>query len=190
MDSRRLIVLFGGSGSGKTTVLDFLKRDLGDKFHEGRKLSSRARRVNDSEEMRVGIPRRDVTAACDIIYERYGHLYGVDSQEIYSKINHGIYFGIVIQDAIALDQVRKKFPFCKIWYVTRPLSESSFLSIAIARGTPEAEIESRIKMLGTVFTEYVENIHLFDGVIFNAGSEDHLRKLTRCLIVQSILTKE
>lgn len=176
MASGNLIIVFGGSGSGKSTVLAALKSGLGERFVEGRKLSTRLRRQNDPIDMRVGQPK-EAFQVCDIQYERYGHLYGITSTEIKEQLDAGKCFGLVIQDVHALRTTKRLFPNCYVWYVVRPLSEDRFRDISAQRQTPSDEVNHRLRARRSVHSEYVESLDLFDGVILNLGSEAQLVKL-------------
>ena len=176
-----LIMLYGASGVGKSHILNIIKKNVYQEVDIGKKYSTRARRLNDNSDMRVGLASID-TDLCDLVYSLYGYDYGIDTNEIIQSIKAGRIFIMVVQDICTIKKLKNKISKTTTIFVYRTFDKNNYNEIVQERGVNNQDKEVRIKSYSIIHNEYLDNIGLFDDVILNIGDINRLSKTTNHII--------
>jgi guanylate kinase len=160
--------VFGSSGAGKTTLVE-LVRQLAPNVTVHQKDTTREVRLNESPEKSIDlrfVSRKEFEAHradYDVVYTKYGDLYGVRRDQLITAFkNKEIHFA-VIRDISAIQQLKFMYPDFKAIYVhvdperiPERIKERDTLSH-----------EDRQKRTIQEYTEFLENNTLFDHTILN-----------------------
>jgi guanylate kinase len=175
MTERKIYILMGGSGTGKTTLGNYLK-EIG----IPEMVSHATRPMRKGEEDAVTyyfISREEFDAIDKIEWTEYpkdsGKLYCLSRHEVETKLNE---FGKVfaITDRNGMEQVKEKYPNeVEVIYVY--ISLETMEERMRARGDSEEAIQERL--LQAKVTRELENMQFADHAIENIDLEESKRKI-------------
>jgi guanylate kinase len=168
------ITISGPSGSGKSTVLQHIQ-DIGQRFgiraRVVNRYTTRERRSDDGDDLETveQIPR-----ICDLVYEQYGDRYGLQSRSFFDCLARGETPIVIVNDIRTVADVKTTLgPLTRTLFVFRSSPRlDGHIKLAHARAVenPEADAERRFAKASALYRIYIENIHLFDHVLVNAGT--------------------
>jgi guanylate kinase len=165
-------VLYGASGSGKSTILDLVKSNKGCSIHQ--KDTTRPSRENESsiETPELRFQKKLVPANYAFIYKQYGYFYGVRSDLLEKATkNHELHF-IIINDIKAIKQFKNKFPQSVVLYVHCD-------PIKIPERIMKRDglvLETRKKRMKQQYLDFIKNNTLFDFTIINLWDIESIKK--------------
>jgi len=99
----KLFVLSGASGSGKSSLLSKIVEE--NLCEQTPKYSSRERRSSGFDDV-IHIKIDDLKKKCDVIYERYGTYYGINTEEIKKGLQQNNQI-LIISDIKAIETLKK-----------------------------------------------------------------------------------
>jgi len=147
-------------------------------FHPVRvqKYTTRQKRANDEDV----ICKSDIPEMCDIRYEQYGNLYGLDSEEFYKLLRMEKTPILVINDIRAIEDMKSIFGdlVIPLFLYRRPANLDEFMQEEKERvkegdgGDVLGVARTRFEKAQAISRIYIENIQMFDHVILNI--DNHL----------------
>lgn len=172
----KIYVLCGGSGSGKTELLNMI---LGDKIINAvtpKKYSNRKKRNNDDDVITVNeseFSKEEFT----FVYAMNDYFYSFKAGDIINLLKTGKNVFLIISDLRIVEEIKKFFGIhvC-ILYLFRNMTETELHKILeernitspiISQEKIETEKKIRTNRLYLIQRQYVENIAMFDHVILN-----------------------
>lgn len=166
--SNYLYVIFGAPTSGKSTMLDYLKKN---NINIITKETTRTRRINDGDEVKNV---QNISESNDIRYFQYMVEYGAKTSDIWDSFNVNKSAAIIINDIRSIKLLQRKFGvLVKTIYLHRNLDPEKIRKIEKERKGEKpdfAETETRINKVNTVLRKYIDNTSLFNYTILNIGS--------------------
>ena len=204
-----IITLTGPSQSGKSLVMRKIQYLESALQKEGinflpkivPKYTTRLYRSEESSLMKQG---KDVDVIsvpklpdnCDLIYQTYGVLYGIATEDLKAILNQKKIPIIIINDIRAVEELKKEFPGRVLsLFLCRKIPElEDFKEEANNRGNvTENENRSRYEKAIAIYRVFIENIALFDRILLNAKEygEEELERVNTIIDIQlSNLIKE
>jgi hypothetical protein len=114
-----------------------------------------------------------------LVYEQYGVRYGLNSRALFGCLADGGTPIVIVNDVRVVADIKAMLgPLTKCLFIFRSFPRiAEFIRLAVERGVPDAESEAerRLDKSDAIYRIYIENIHLFDHVLINAGTLDALR---------------
>lgn len=137
-----LLILMGFSGSGKTTIGEYLKT-IG--FEKAVTCTTRAPRIGEIQDKDYHFKTNEEFFKTQLVeFAEYpkgsGKFYGLSVEELENKKDKDIYIILEVQGALA---VKKLFPDAKIVFIDT--DEDSLRKRMIERGDKEESIEERLQ---------------------------------------------
>lgn len=119
---------------------------------------------------------------CDLVYEQYGHRYGLKIDDLFKLIRNGYTPVVVINDVRAIEDLKKIFGHsCISLFIFREVpSMDDYVFAGEERDENDDEIQTRFDKATAIYRMYIENIHLFDRLILNVHT-DMRRSLTKLI---------
>lgn len=175
--------VFGSSGAGKTKLIE-LVRQLAPNITVHKKDTTRQVRLNEDPEKSIDlrfIPREEFETNredYDVIYTKYGELYGVRRDQFLKAFDKKEIHFAVIRDIPTIQQLKFMYPDFKAIYVH--VDPERIPDRIKARDTlrPEERKERTIKE----YTEFLENNTLFDHTILNFWDASNAVKQLRNIL--------
>jgi guanylate kinase len=180
-----VITITGPSGAGKSTTVRYLQKPVDQTFKPRLipKYTTRPPHIDDEGEVICveAIPRE-----CDLIYEQYEFRYGLALGTIFDTIANGQSPLVILNDIRAVEDVRNSLRrLVRALFIFRKsptLQEYGELAANVKGVIDEKERERRFKKAQAIYRIYIENIHLFDHVIVNSGTEEELETQVKQII--------
>lgn len=183
--ARNIFVLMGGSGTGKTTLGNYLK-EIG--IPEIVSHTTRKMRENEIPgETYYFIDREEFDSIEKVEWTEYpkdsGIFYCLSKNEVENKLSHyGSVFAIT--DQFGMKQLKDQYPNeVKVIYITIPLSEME--KRMRSRGDSEENIQKRL--LQAKETGELNNYNLADFVIENIDLEESKKQISEIVSTPSLL---
>ncbi len=106
----KIFIFSGTPGSGKDAALDVIS--VSGPLHSVimPKMTSRKRRIDDGIELICSDDDNYNLDSCDIQYENFGNIYGINTAVLKSGLNDGISFSVSISDLPTINKLKKMFP--------------------------------------------------------------------------------
>ena len=163
MTDRSIIIIFGASGTGKTTLIKEL--DLSGKYYSVHiKETDRQRREYDDHEIKC-IENFD-PKNYDYVYQTYGHRYGISKNQINDALEKGTRHLIICNDISTIKKIKKDFEiYVKVIFYYFDAPEIELINIQKTRQIGDDEIQLRLAKTSILYKQFVENYELFDGAI-------------------------
>lgn len=173
-DKPKLYVYIGSPGSGKDDALEIIR--VQGMLHSiiVPKCTTRPRREDDGEEMICPEDPRFDMDSCDIQYNNYGTIYGINSSEIRQRLNDGISSSIVVSNEDALTELEKKFPEEMVRIFIQGLSKQEYI-VQQDGHLDEPYVANRIREYEKADDFYQRNLSKINHVIINTGDLKDLR---------------
>jgi len=186
MREPELLIVDGVTGTGKSTLLEFLRRDYAGSIRVGATLTERRRRPTDATwEYRFvdEIPER----LAKFTYASVGNRYAIDLDEIASAVSAGLCYSFTCANYAIIEFLRSRFKTVVI-YVYRPLTSEEIQALMIRRQAESTEdVEARCVDAARVLEDYATYIQTYDFVLLNAGTigdfENQARAMLRCCAI-------
>ncbi len=161
-----IYILFGASGSGKTTVLNIIKSHY-QNIDVHTKATTRKKRVYDDEEIAsfpMGIPYDQY----DYIYSQYGYEYGIQKNQIEESLNQNKFHFIICNDIETIEKIKSDFnDLVKVIFLLFDAPKEVIESIQKTRKITDDEIGIRLNKIQFLNQTFIERSNLFDEVIKN-----------------------
>ena len=168
-----VIVIFGASGSGKTSLMEMLI-DSGGQYAVHEKSSDRPPRQYDDVELRC-VTNFDVNDY-DYVYETYGFRYGIQRVQIDKALEEKRHHLIICNDISTIKELKRDYvEVAKTIFMFFDAPNDVLLDIQRKRKISDDEIEVRLAKTSVLCRQYAENIDLFDGILPNYYSEDQAK---------------
>ena len=177
--SNRIYILSGGSGSGKTELLNTMLKKNPNFAVTPPKYSDREKR-NASDDIRTIATDDFNKEEYTFVYSMNNNIYGFKSSDIIDCLKAGKNAFIIISDLRIIEEFKKHFgSFVSVIYIFRNMTEEELNEILEARKqeneiynnqvdiTKDTEDKIRKNRLYLIQRQYVENIALFDHIILN-----------------------
>jgi guanylate kinase len=186
MREPEVLIVDGVTGTGKSTLLEFLRRDYADSIRVGATVTERRRRPTDSTwEYRFvnEIPER----LAKFTFTSVGNRYAIDPDDITRAVSAGLCYAFTCANYEIIEFLRNRFKTLVI-YVYRPLTSEDINMLMIRRQTESTEeIEARCADAARVLEDYATYIQIYDFVLLNAGTiedfENQARAILRCCAI-------
>ena len=165
-----VIVIFGASGSGKTSLMEMLV-DSGGQYSVHEKTSDRPPRQYDDVELRC-VTNFDVNDY-DYVYETYGFRYGIQRAQIDKALEEQMHHFIICNDISTIKKLKRDYAaVAKPIFMFLDAPGDVLLDIQKKRKISDDEIEIRLAKTSVLSRQYAENTDLFDGILPNHYNED------------------
>lgn len=162
-------MLDGPSGSGKSMIIERLRKYNPGKIKTIKKRTTRQRRASDNDYEFEFVDNIDL-ATDEWAFESVGNKYAIDVDRIDQLIAANACVAITCTDKNLANKLRSRFDACYV-YVHRDMSTSELIELMRTRGTTsQSEISSRILEFESSVIDYSRNILLYDAVIINSGT--------------------
>jgi guanylate kinase len=175
MDTPELLLFDGATGSGKSSLLSFLRECYSNRVHVGTKVTTRNRREGDNEwefSFVTEVPQE----LREFSFTSVGHQYAVDVQRLVETNDRGLVYAMSCVDRGITQRLRGRFSTIAI-YVYRPWLAEDFDALLKRRGVTDVTDVSRRRVeVASVCTEYARKIDLFDHVILNIAAQRRFRR--------------
>lgn len=174
MPAPELVLIDGSTGSGKSTILDYLRNTYSQVFYVGSKYTTRDKRVGDNSwEFKF----------VDEIPESYkkfsfgsvGKYYAVDFDEIKSAVKNEKTYVITCVDKATQMALGTYFRTIVI-YVYRNWSVKDLDELFSSRASSKEDAKIRRDEVDSIPIEYMEKIENYKHVILNVGTKENLYK--------------
>jgi guanylate kinase len=175
-----IITVTGPSGAGKSTTLRRLVTASAHGFKPVivQKYTTRPKHADDADEV-ICVEEADFPKECDLVYEQYGHRYGLVLAELYAYLAEGRSPLVILNDVRTVEDVRNHWKgLVKSVFIFRESpSLEKYQELAEVRevNVEEENPHVRYQKAQILYRTYIENIHLFDHVIINSGTFDDLK---------------
>lgn len=181
MREPELLIVDGVTGTGKSTLLEFLRRDYAGSTLVGATLTERRRRATDSSwEYRFveEIPER----LSKFTYTSVGNRYAIDVDEIASAVIAGLCYSFTCANYAIIEFLRSRFKTVVI-YVYRPLTSEDIRGLMRRRLADSTDnVEARCADAAHVLDDYATYIQTYDFVLLNAGTIDDFENQARAIL--------
>ena len=184
----QLLLLDGATGSGKSSLLTYLREKYSVKVLVGAKLTTRQKRIGDNDwEFRF-------VEHISKQYSRYsftsvGNHYAINHEELMYAINHRLIYAVSCVDRQTMELLKSDFDTVTI-YVYRTWTATDLESLLISRGTSnQLDSQFRRDEAASIASQYFEKIEMYNHVILNVGSKmDMVEQLSKILLLHGITT--
>ena len=105
----------------------------------------------------------------DIVYEQYGHRYGIKLEDLYEHLKSGRSPVIILNDVRTIEDLKSALgKQCFSIFIFREIPNiRHFYEEGEKRNDNESSIRARYEKAASIYRIYIENIHLFDKLILN-----------------------
>ena len=122
---------------------------------------------------------------CDIVYEQYGHRYGIKLEDLYEHLKNGRNPVIILNDVRTIEDLKSALgKQCFSIFIFREIPNiGHFYEEGEKRNDSESSIRARYEKAASIYRIYIENIHLFDKLILNVQKgEESIRNMLEQLV--------
>lgn len=171
---QRLILLVGSPGSGKDLLIRAVNK-LGAQHAEViPKHTTRDRWPDDEKEMIFADDEYYKLEDCDIRYENYGDLYGIESSLIWASLCRGVFPVVVVSNVEAINQLRDKFgDLIVLVYVHSEVDAEAYQHEEV-KNKGEHYVQPRVIEYRQAYEIYLNNFQAFDHVLINCDDPEDL----------------
>jgi guanylate kinase len=177
----RIYILSGGSGSGKTELLNSMLKSRPEFAITPPKYSNREKRNKDDDINTISLDDFN-DRAYTFVYSMNNNIYGFKAAEIIDCLKQGKSVFIIISDLRIIEEFKQHFgSLVSVIYIFRNISEDELNAILERRESEnnkyadeilkDTENKIRKNRLYLIQRQYVENIALFDHVILNRANK-------------------
>jgi len=172
MNKNLFFIIYGASGSGKSTILTLIKNIKNVSIHQ--KDTTRPPRKKENINKILELRFKNDLNENDylLIYKQYGYFYGVRKDLISKAIENKEFHFIIINDIEAIKKFKSKYPNTVIIYIHYDPSEipNRF------KERDTLEFTQREKRIQEQYLDYVNNNTLFDHVVLNLWDIEYSKK--------------
>lgn len=181
MKMRKLLILFGAPGSGKSEACKQLE-----KLSEGniiivKKQTTRPKRVTDGSDIECV---DKISNENDFRYSQYGFDYGFSSKNIWQAFLLNKSVAVIVNDIRTIKQLNKSFgSLSQNIYIHSNIERDKIQSIAKLRYPNMSneflvkDIEKRIEKIKSIHRKYISNTYLFDSSVINIYNENSIESI-------------
>ena len=168
------IAIYGSSGSGKSTLIELLRK-ISKNVTVHRKDTTRPPRPVEMAEGCADL--RFVSAEefeknradYDIVYTKYGFLYGIRRDQLVSAFEKKEIHVVIIRDITALQQFKYMYPDAIAVYVH---ADPKMIPANLQK-REGVDFSERLRRVEMEYKEFIENSTLFDNIIVNFWEIDN-----------------
>ncbi|MBW8034775.1 MAG: hypothetical protein FVQ79_03750 [Planctomycetes bacterium] len=175
----RLIVIGGGSATGKTTLLNLMRKSRDVNVRRVRKYTTRAARSDEDDIVSM---EEATDADHDYVYAWNNNRYGIKARDIRDIISSGETGAVIITPIATVREIKRHFGgLCLYFYMFRGEGFAREQQMRIRQLVEGAdrdkllellqELDTRAGDLRSIWRNYIENIAFIDHVILNITSE-------------------
>lgn len=186
--ANRIYILSGGSGSGKTELLNAMLKKNPESAIAPPKYSNRKKRDENDDIHTVRVSSFN-KPEYTFVYSVNNNIYGFKAKEIIDCLKNGKNVFVIISDFRVIEEFKKHFgSLVSVIYIFRSMTEEELTAILNERKkenkkeqanntTNDTEDKIRKNRLYLTQRQYVENISLFNHVILNrTGKKNEMYK--------------
>lgn len=166
----RVIVIAGGSFTGKDRLVNAMIQIEPNKVMAYKKGTTRPKKPGDNDEL---IHLDSLGGRYDFTYEKNGYQYGVSVNEIWDNLSAEKIVLIVLSDLLVIEKLKIAFPgICTAIYLHANLDPDELK--AEKERLSEDEFTKRKRSASELRTAYIENLSTFDHVLLNTSEPEDL----------------
>lgn len=171
----KVYVFSGNPGSGKDEALETIR--IQGILHSIilPKHTTRHREKVDGEEMICPEDEGFDIESCDLQYNNFGTIYGINTEEIRERLKDGISSSIVVSNKEALDELKRKFPDTIVNIYIQGLSKEEYM-IQQKEHLEEDYVKKRVQEYEKADELYYNQWLDFNHVIINNGDLSDLKR--------------
>ncbi len=165
-----IYIIFGASGTGKTTLMNSVYSECGEKAIHKKGTTRKKRKYDDIEieSYPDGLPEEKFGPGKGYIYSTYGYQYGIEKKQIEDAISGKYPHFVICNDVETIKKLRKDFSTnIVVIYLSFDAARETILQIQKTRDITDDEIETRMDKIEYLNKEFIDNSSLFDQVIIN-----------------------
>lgn len=165
-----IYVIFGASGTGKTTLMNCVFSEFGEKAIHKKGTTRNKRKYDDIEieSYPNGLPDEKFGKENGYIYSTYGYEYGIEKKQLNDALEGGYPHFVICNDVETIKKLRNDYGthICVV-YLSFDAPRETILSIQKTRGITDDEIDARVDKIEYLNREFISNSSFFDEVITN-----------------------
>ena len=166
-----LILLDGATGSGKTMVLENMRKIYKKTIVVGAKFTTREMRPTDSS-WEFAFVDRIPDQHRSYAFKSVGNYYALDVYSIRDAIANQAVYAVSCVDGHVMERLKREFTTLSL-YVFRNTSIEDLSSLMKARKEKESAL--RLAERTSLLTKYANRMESYDHVILNVGSKEDVR---------------
>lgn len=170
----RIYAFIGSPGSGKDDALETVR--VQGILHSiiMPKHTTRLRKADDGEELICRDDKKFNIESCDLQYENYGSIYGIDTNELRERLEAGISSSLVVSNREALEALKAKFPEELVTIYIQGMSKEEYI-IQQKEHLDEEYVKRRIQEYEKADELYYNRWLDFNHMIINNGDLGDMR---------------
>lgn len=167
-------VLYGASGAGKSTILNFFKNRKDCSIHQ--KDTTRPPRHNENKHgvLELRFQKKLIPADYAIVYKQYGYFYGIRKDLLEKAIKNNEFHFIIINDVKAIKKFKNKFPQSITFYIHS--DPTKIPERIIRRDGISLEQQKRKGRIERQYLDFIRNNILFDHIVVNFWNIQNAKK--------------
>ena len=161
-----IYIIFGASGSGKTTFMNLIKSNFDNVDIHEKATTRKIRRYDDDEIISIpsGIPRDKY----DYIYNQYGYEYGIEKAQIERSLSMNRCHFVICNDIEIIERIKNDYRGkVTVIFLCFDAPREELIKIQKKREISDDEIDVRLNKMEYLNQVFIENTHVFDEVIKN-----------------------
>ena len=176
-----VIIVDGVTGTGKSALLQFIRREYSNAAHVGTKISDRPERADDATwEYRFveQIPPHFAATT----YSSVGNRYAIDTDELSEVVGLGRTYVTTCAHYGVIESLRQRFTVAVV-YIYRPLTSNDVRELMEHRGVVNGNaVAQRVEEIERLPDDYAAGISVYDFVLLNVGTVAQFQNQARALL--------
>lgn len=166
----RILIIAGASFSGKDELVNALIQIEPSKVSAYRKGTSRKKKSTDNNEL---LHLKKLSNRYDIQYEKNGHSYGIDTDEVWKILAKEKIVILVLSDLKSIVKLKEKFKNIVSSIYLHSNIDQDQLNEA-KKTLPKDEFSKRSESSSSLKKTYINNLSVFDHVLLNTSEPEDL----------------
>ena len=178
---RKVLILFGAPGSGKSEFIKILNKNFYNNVKVLQKETTRPARKSDGPEI---LSVKKISKKCDFRYVQYDFDYGFSSKDIWNALIENKSVVLIVNDIRSIKILNKKFGNLSLnIYIHSNINKRTIKKL-IKNRYPNAnntflikDTNTRIEKIKSIHRKYISNTYLFDNAIINIYKQNNLKSI-------------